>query len=457
MKASLVRRSAAAATAILLLASQVQAVAVVPLPQPTGWNMFSPEQDIEVGKQNASEVRKQMPVLPDSNPVSQYVRQLGQKLQSTMPQPTWPYEFHVIQQKDVNAFALPGGPVFVNLGTIQAAQNEAQLAGVMAHEMSHVYERHSTKQASKQAAAQVPLGVLGALLGGGLVGTAARLGLQFGAGSIFLKYSRDMESQADAVGSRIMYNAGYDPMQLATFFQNLEKEGGSQTAQFFSDHPNPGNREQAIRKEISEFPPKPFIENSPAFTTAHQQAMSIKGYTSQQIQQHAYGAQAGGPEGISGAIPSTSSAFQTLNHNAYDISYPQDWHVYGDQNSAVTIAPEGGVSQNAVAYGVIINGTDASSAGNLNGAVQQLIASLQQSNSGLKAISNNDITVNGVQGKSVDLTGNSPIQGQREHDWLVALPRSDGSLLYAVFISPDKDFAQLRPTYERMLKSWKIK
>jgi hypothetical protein len=100
---------------------------------------------------------------------------------------------------------------------------------------------------------------------------------------------------------------------------------------------------------------------------------------------------------------------------------------------------------------------DPQGAGNLNDAVQQLIASLQRSNSGLKAISNNDITVNGVQGKSVDLTGNSPIQGQREHDWLVALPRRDGSLLYAVFISPDKDFAQLRPTYERMLKSWKIK
>lgn len=457
MKASLVRRSAAAALAVLVLLSQSFAVAVVPLPQPTGWDMFSPEQDIQLGKQTAAEVRKQMPILPDSNPVSQYVRQLGQKLESTMPQPTWPYDFHVVQQKDVNAFALPGGPVFINLGTIQAAQNEAQLAGVMAHEMSHVYERHSTKQASKQAAAQVPLGVLGALLGGGLVGTAARLGLQFGAGSIFLKYSRDMESQADAVGARIMYNVGYDPLQLAVFFQNLEKEGGAQTAQFFSDHPNPGNREQAIRKEIADFPQKNFIESSPAFTTAHQQAMNIKGYSAQQIQQHAYGAQSGGPEGISGAIPSTSSAFQTLNHGAFDISYPQDWHVYGDQNSAVTIAPEGGVSQNAVAYGAIINGLDPQNAGNLNDAVQQLVSSMQQSNPGLKMISSNDITVNGVQGKSVDLTGNSPIQGEREHDWLIALPRRDGSLLYAVFIAPDKDFAQLRPTYERMLKSWKVK
>jgi len=456
MKVPLLRRSAAALTAVLIFVSQSFAVAIVPLPQPTGWNMFSPEQDIQVGKQNAAEVRKMMPILPDSNPVSQYIRQLGQKLQSTMPQPTWPYEFHVVQQKDVNAFALPGGPVFVNLGTIQAAQNEAQLAGVMAHEMSHVYERHSTKQASKQAAAQVPLGVLGALLGGGLAGTAARLGLQFGAGSIFLKYSRDMESQADAVGARIMYNAGYDPVQLAVFFQNLEKESGS-GSQFFSDHPNPGNREQAIKKEIAEFPPKNFIENSPAFTTAHQQAMSIKAYTAEQIQQHAYGAQAGGPEGISGAIPATSSAFETLNHNAYDISYPNDWHVYGDQNSAVTIAPEGGVSQNAVAYGAIINGTDTQNAGNLNDAVQQLVSSLQQSNPGLKAISNSDITVNGVKGKSVDLAGNSPIQGQRERDWLVALPRRDGSLVYAVFIAPDKDFPQLRPTYERMLKSWKIK
>ncbi|HLH05893.1 MAG TPA: M48 family metallopeptidase [Terriglobales bacterium] len=457
MKDRTLKRYVATLMLALLVVPQLFGVAEVPLPAVTGWDMFSPEQDIQLGQQNAAEVRKQMPILPDSNPVSQYVQQLGAKLVATMPKPTWPYKFHVVQQKDINAFALPGGNVFVNLGTIQAAQNEAQLAGVMAHEMSHVYERHSTKQASKQMAAQIPLGVLGALLGGGVAGSLARAGLQFGAGSIFLKYSRDMESQADAVGARIMYNAGYDPVQLANFFQMLEKQGGAQTSQFFSDHPNPGNREEAIKKEIADFPPKNFIENSPAFEKAHQEAMGIKAYSAQQIQQHAWGAQSTGDNGISAAVPAASSAFTTLNHSAFDISYPEDWHVYGDTNSAVTIAPQGGVSQNAVAYGVIINGSDSQNGNSLDQSTQQLVSSLEQSNPGLKQISDSNITVNGVKGKSIDLAGNSPIQGQRERDWLVALPRSDGSLLYAVFIAPDKDFPQLRPTYERMLRSWKIK
>jgi Zn-dependent protease with chaperone function len=458
------RSTAKSLLAIILalgLTTPTWAQATVPLPKPAGSNFFSPEQDIQLGKQNVEEVRKQMPLLPDSSPITQYVRSIGERLERTMPQPTWPYEFHVIQQKDINAFALPGGPIFVNLGTIQAADNEAQLAGVIAHEMSHVYERHSTAQASKQMMAQVPLSILGGLLGNGVMGQVARLGLSFGAGSLFLKYSRGAESQADQVGARLMYNAGYNPVEMANFFRKLEEEGGAGGSQFFSDHPNPGNRVQSVSKEVSQFPRKRFQTNSDEFARVHQLAAGTKGYTAQEIQQRATSASSSVPDqGVGSVAPSGS--YQTLDHSAFNMSYPNNWKVFGSQQSAVTVAPEAGISQDAVAYGVIINGFNPET-NSLNEATQQLVASLRQSNPDLRKIGNDDdIRVNGVSGRSVDLTGKSPItdksgQQMRERDWLVTLPREDGSVMYLLFISPDRDFSRLRPTFEHMLRTVHLK
>src|SRR4051794_15975841 len=220
-----------------------------------GYNAFSPEQEVQLGQQAAQEVRQQLPVLSDSDPISKYVEQIGQTLAARAPgEVKWPFQFHVVNQKEINAFALPGGPVFVNLGTIQAADDEGQLAGVMAHEISHVVLRHGTQQASKQQMAQIPLAILGGVLPQGVGGQLARLGLSFGAQSIFLKYSRDAEREADLLGSQIMYDAGYDPYSMVEFFTKLEKEGGAGAPQFLSDHPNPGNRVESVRQAIEKYP-----------------------------------------------------------------------------------------------------------------------------------------------------------------------------------------------------------
>ena len=135
-----------------------------------GFNMFSAQEEVQAGQQAAAQVSKQLPILPDSDPVTLYVQRLGRQLAAHAPGEKWPYTFHVVNQKEINAFALPGGPVFVNLGTIQAADNEAELAGVMAHEISHVVQRHGTRAASKQMAAQFPLAVLGGAMGQGASG-----------------------------------------------------------------------------------------------------------------------------------------------------------------------------------------------------------------------------------------------------------------------------------------------
>ena len=228
--------------------------------QPTrGSNAFSRDQELEAGKQAEADVLKKMPVLPENDPVTQYIQHLGARLTAHAPGDPWPYHFRVVNQKEINAFALPGGPIFVNMGTIQAADNEGQLAGVMAHEISHVVQRHATRAATKQMKVQMPLQILGALLGRSTLGQLASAGISFGAGSYFMKNSRQNESEADLIGTDIMYDSGYNPQAMADFFAKLEKEGGANGPQFFSDHPNPGNRAGAVEREVRSLPAKGYL------------------------------------------------------------------------------------------------------------------------------------------------------------------------------------------------------
>lgn len=262
----------------------------LPNPGDTG---VSRQQQEKLGLEAASEVYKQMPVLPDSSPETQYIRRLGEKLAAVIPsQYSWPYQFHVVAQKEINAFALPGGPIFVNLGTITSAASEAQLAGVMAHEMAHIYLQHSIKQMKTKQTQQVVSGLLGAVLGqiGGFAGALGQLGVGVGSGMLSLRYSRGDEAQADAVGAIIMYKAGYDPVAMAQFFQTLGEQGGSNGPSFLSDHPNPGDRVAAVRKEIQDWPPRRYHANNSAFIRVQQQAQSVRAYTAEEITQ---GARAG--------------------------------------------------------------------------------------------------------------------------------------------------------------------
>jgi len=463
------------------------------LPDPGSPSGMTKQEQEQVGLQAMAEVYKQMPVLPDSNPVTQYVQQLGRKLVPVIPpDKSWPYQFHVIPQKDINAFALPGGPIFINLGTIQAADNEAELAGVMAHEMSHIYMQHSAKQATKASFAQGIVGILGAILPGNTAGNIARLGIQIGAGTVFMKYSRDDEAQADAVGAIIMYEAGFNPRAMAEFFQKLEQQGGGGGPQFLSDHPNPGNRVASVDREIQNWPPKNYLGTSQTFANTKQLANSIATYTAQQIADGAKHGVWARQNASSGATPSDlpvgtstnnngasegaesgditnvsykqvkpSGDFTRLQHNAFNISYPSNWKTVGDQNSAVTIAPQAGVSHRAIAYGVIVGGAQAQSA-SLDQAMRDLIQNLQQSNPGMQVLGNpEDIQVNRVRGRSVNLIGTSPVQQNgralAERDWLVALPRPQGGLLYVVFIAPQNQFSRLNRTYKKMLNSLQLK
>jgi predicted Zn-dependent protease len=222
-----------------------------------GFNLFSKEQDVQLGQENAAQVRKKMKVI--HNPfLNEYVTRVGQRLVSSREaqESGFPFTFEVVADPSINAFALPGGPMFINTGLLKAVDNEAQLAGVMGHEMSHVILRHGTNQASKSKLIELPALLGSQVAGGSLVGQLTQLGIGLGANSVLLKFSRSAESQADLMGSHLMAEAGYNPVEMARFFEKLNTQGGSQAPQFFSDHPNPDHREKAIEQEITRLPPQ---------------------------------------------------------------------------------------------------------------------------------------------------------------------------------------------------------
>ena len=461
----------------------------LPDPGTTGMNK---QQQQQLGLQAMGEVYKQMPVLPDSSSEARYIQELGKKLQGVIPaDKSWPYQFHVIPAADINAFALPGGPIFVNLGTITAADNEAQLAGVLAHEMSHIYMQHSAKQAPKATVAQIIAGLAGAVLPQSGLGSLGRMGIQIGAGTMLMKYSRKDEAQADSVGAVLMYNAGYNPKAMADFFETLEKKYGNGGPQILSDHPNPGNRTQAVQQEIRNWPAKNYAGNSSQFASVKQDASRVKAYSAQEIQAGAKagtwaqqnkkngsmpaniqtsdsgnGASNGAGNAPGGATDASfkqvkpSGNFTQLQQGNFTVSYPDNWKASGDQGNAL-IAPEGGAGQNGISYGVLIgnrNQIDPS----IDSATQQLAQGMVQDNPGMRISGDpKPVEVNGKQGRVLELVGQSPLQqnGQPlpERDLLVTVPQPQGGVLYLVFVSPERDFNELHSTYKKMLDSLQIR
>ena len=246
---------AALVVASSILVTGLQAQTAVQPPK----NRYTPQQDVQLGREAAAEVRKQYPLI-DNDRIAGYLGRLGDRLVAAAPrdlkEPVFQYSFTAVNLKEINAFALPGGPMFVHRGMFDAAAAEGEVAGVMAHELSHVLLRHGTANLSRAQNPWLQIGQMAGAIGGAMVGgqagTAIAQGTQFGLGTVLLRYSRDFEKQADLLGAQIMARAGYDARALARMFETIEREskgGGGNSPQWLSSHPNPGNRTQYITKE----------------------------------------------------------------------------------------------------------------------------------------------------------------------------------------------------------------
>jgi predicted Zn-dependent protease len=217
--------------------------------------LISVADEIELGREAQRQVRGSMPAVTD-RAVVEYINSVGRRLAARATGPKYPYTFSIADYRELNAFALPGGPVWVHRGIIDAAANESQLAGVLAHEIAHIAERHAADQLTKQLAANGLLGLLGAVLGNDAGGArTARIGAQVLANGYLLKFTRDDEREADSTGLKLMQRAGWDPRGMPEMMETLRRTQGRDPGSvevFLSSHPAPAERALALRRMIGD-------------------------------------------------------------------------------------------------------------------------------------------------------------------------------------------------------------
>jgi Peptidase family M48 len=436
-------------------------------------NNYTPAQDVELGRQAAAQVEQQLPILHDED-VTSSITSLGRRLVDAIPQELqhaeFRYSFQVINVREINAFALPGGPMYVNRGMIEAAKTEGEAAGVMAHELSHVALRHGTAQATK--ATKYGVGeLLGAVVGsilGGRVGSAVSQGTQFGLGTAFLRFSREDERQADLLGSHIMARAGYDPREMANMFKTIEKQRGPGGPQWLSDHPNPGDRYEYIAREAQVLEVHNPVHETRAFTQAQARLRRMaRAPTTEEATRNAPVRRSSAPlpdrrssGGLSGGIAPPSSTYTEYREgDLFRVSVPSNWRELPGSN-AVTFAPDGAYDatgeQGSFTHGMEI-GVARNETHDLRTATGELVAALARSNPDLSRPSSYDrISIGGRQGLHTTLSNGATATGAQERIAVYTMQLADGTLFYAVGVAPRDRFSDYEGTFRRVIGSIEI-
>ena len=375
----------------------------------------------------------------------------------------------MVNVREINAFALPGGPMYLNRGMIQRARTEGEVAGVMAHELSHVALRHGTAQATK--ATKYELGTLaGAVLGaiiGGRVGGAVAQGTQFGLGTAFLRFSREFEREADLLGAQIMAHAGYDPRDMANMFETIEQENGNGVPQWLSDHPDPGNRSEAIMREAQMLQVRNPMRDTRAFEQmqARLNRMAPAPTTEEATRSAAGQRPSRSPDdrpelGRPGSVAPPSSRDTTYTEgNLFRVSVPSNWRELPGSHE-VTFAPEGAYGtaggQSVFTHGVQI-GVARNETHDLRTATDEFIDSLARGNPNLSRPSGYGRTsIDGRRGLHTALSNVSDATGQQEGIEVFTILLRDSSLFYVLGVAPRERSSDYQKTFRRVVGSIRI-
>lgn len=430
-------------------------------------NKYKVEDDVKLGNEYAQKVEREFPLIEERSS-SAYIEEVGNRLVDAIPrefrQPAFDYRFRIVNASDINAFALPGGPMYVNRGMIEAAGNEGEMAGVMAHEISHVALRHGTAQATKQSNPLNQILGIGAILGGAILGgqAGAQLGAIFAAG-YFLRYSRDYERQADILGARILADAGYDPRDLANMFRTISEQGGSGRApEWLSSHPNPDKRYEAINREaqmlrVSDEP----IKMTRGFARTKEYLSSLPpARTLQDIQK---GTETGGNQGnASGAMSNgrysarvQAPSYRTRTYsagNTISMNVPDNWKEFEGQNE-VWFAPDGAYGNQGITHGALA-GVQATQNSDLAYATETYVNGILEANTYLRQTSEySRFYIDGRTAYAVRLEGRSPVTGRTEYALVYTTLLRNGNLFYVVGVAPQNESYTYNRAFNNLVRS----
>ena len=435
-------------------------------------NKYAPSDDVKLGREAAAEVRKELPIIRDEI-IADYLDRLGRQLVAAAPpefnQPVFEYSFTPVNLKDINAFALPGGPMFVNRGMFEAAKGEGEVAGVMAHELSHVLLRHGTANATKAQGFQLGAiagAIAGAVVGGGW-GQVISQGSQFGLGTWLLKYSREYEKQADLLGAQIMARAGYDPRDLGRMFETIQKQSGGSAPQWMSSHPDPGNRSAYIAKEADSLRIASRNISNAGFESARRRFASLPPAKSMaEIAKHSEGGDGNTGTGntstgrIGDAVPRPSTQYRTAQGGRlFEVQVPSNWQSIASNSEIKFVPPNGYGDYNGepvFTHGAEIGVTRASS-NDLMDATMALVESFRRGNPDLRTQgSPRQIRLADRTGLAVPMVNRSALGGT-EYVGLHTTFLRDGNLLHLATIVPEREASAYQPAFSRMLNSLRLK
>src|SRR5688572_1840358 len=417
-------------------------------------NKFSIQDDVKLGRQAAQEAEQQFPLLNDAQ-VQSYVERVGERLVAAIPQqfrhPEFDYFFKVVNARDINAFALPGGPMYVNRGMIEAARTEGEMAGVMAHEISHVALRHGTAQATKGQ----KYGTLAAIAG--IAGTILTRNPNVGQlaqapfAVYLLKFSREYETEADILGAQIMAAAGYDPRDLGNMFRTIERQGGGSSGGFLSSHPSPNDRYARINREAQMLRIDNSVRDSREFARVQER---LRGYgaapSMEEIarsgQRQPTGENTSYPNSVpAGRVESPSTRYQNVSilNGGVRANVPANWRQL-DQGSSVWFVPEGGYGsvngQAVFTHGASFGVVQTNNNRNLQRATDELISGLAQGNRNLRASgSYQRTTLDGRNALWATLSNVNEATGRPETIRLITTQLRNGQLFYMVAVAPQNE------------------
>ncbi len=432
-------------------------------------NKYKVQDDVKLGRDYSVQVEKEFPILRDVNSTA-YLESVGRRLVNNIPaefqQSAFQYSFKIVNARDINAFALPGGPMYVNRGMIEAANTEGEMAGVMAHEIAHVALRHSTAQATQQSNPLNQILGIGAILGGAILGgqTGAAIGQTIYSGLLVYPYSREYETQSDILGAQILARAGYDPRDLANMFRTIEKEsGGGSGPEWLSTHPAPANRYETINREADQLDvSREPIKMTRGFERIQARLRSLpRAKSMKEIDEENKRNGGGGQNQSSGGRYETRVAYPSSRTRAYtpaswlQLSVPDNWRALTEQGG-ISYAPEGAYGSQGITRGVFV-GTYKAQSRNLGEATEEYVNELLKENTYLREGSGYTRTV--ISGRTAFarvFSGRSPITNTTEISTVYTTTLSDGQLLYVVTVTPRSGASNYNYAFRNLIRSIRL-